>query len=90
MLTWELSPSVSPVGEWILPKKTQFVLQLLITLMMALTMSGVMGFINAGTDFLARWPLAFAIAWPVAFIVSQVVTPVAFKLAHKIAPPAKA
>ncbi|MHA6690463.1 DUF2798 domain-containing protein [Devosia sp. A449] len=73
-----------------MPKKTQIVLQLLITFMMALTMSGIMGFVSAGQDFLSHWPLTFAIAWPVAFIVTQVVTPVAFKLAFLIAPPAKA
>lgn len=73
-----------------MPKKTQFVLQLLITFMMALTMSGIMGFIAAGPGFLAHWPLTFITAWPIAFILTQVVTPVALKLAFLIAPPHKA
>lgn len=65
-------------------------MQLLMTFMMALAMSGVMGFLNAGPDFLTHWPLAFAIAWPVAFLISSVVSPIALKLAHRIAPPVKA
>lgn len=76
--------------ETSLPKKTQIVLQLLITFMMALTMSGIMGFIAAGPDYLAHWPLTFITAWPIAFLVTQVVTPVAFKLALLIAPPQRA
>ena len=60
------------------------------TFSMALAMSGIMGFISVGPDFLPRWPLVFAIAWPIAFLVTQVVTPLAFRLAFLIAPPAKA
>ncbi|HTN63260.1 MAG TPA: DUF2798 domain-containing protein [Devosia sp.] len=73
-----------------MPKKTQIVLQLLITFMMALSMSGIMGFISAGSGYLAHWPLTFIIAWPIAFILTQVVTPIAFKLAFIIAPPSRA
>ena len=91
MLAWDpLSASIMPVGDQILPKKTQFVLSLCITFMMALIMSGIMGFINAGPAFLSHWPLTFITAWPIAFIVTQFVTPVAFKIALTIAPPAKA
>jgi hypothetical protein len=72
-----------------LPKKTQIVLSLLITFMMALIMSGIMGFISVGPAFLPMWPTTFIIAWPIAFIVTQFVTPLAFKLAFLIAPPAK-
>lgn len=73
-----------------MPKKTQIVLQLLMTFMMALTMSGIMGFISVGPEFFSHWPLSFIIAWPIAFIVTQIVTPIAFKLAFMIAPPARA
>jgi hypothetical protein len=59
------------------------------TFSMALVMSGMMGFINGGAAFLPRWPLAFAIAWPLAFLVASFVNPLAFRLAHRIAPPAK-
>src|SRR5690606_28605269 len=72
-----------------LPKKTQIVLSLLITFMMALIMSGIMGFISVGPAFLPMWPTTFIIAWPIAFIVTQFVSPLAFKLPFLIAPPAK-
>jgi hypothetical protein len=71
----------------LLPKKTTFIAQVLITFMMALCMSGTMGFISAGPDFLAHWPQSFIIAWPIAFLFTQVVTPLAFKIALKVAPP---
>lgn len=73
-----------------MPKKTQIVLQLLITCMMAFSMSGFMGFITAGPEFLPHWPISFITAWPIAFIMTQIVTPIAFKLAFMIAPPARA
>ncbi|MCR6634975.1 DUF2798 domain-containing protein [Devosia sp.] len=69
-----------------MPKKTLFLAQLFITFGMAFSMSGIMGFISVGPDFLSHWPLSFITAWPIAFIMTQVVTPLAFKLAHTIAP----
>lgn len=69
-----------------MPKKTLFLAQLFITFGMAFSMSGIMGFISAGTGFLSHWPLSFITAWPIAFIMTQIVTPLAFKLAHAIAP----
>jgi len=68
-------------------KKTTLVLQLAMTFMMALTMSGTLGFINGGADFLSRWPQTFITAWPIAFIYTRIVNPIAFKIAFKIAPP---
>lgn len=85
-----VSVSVQPVGEPVLPKKTTVVLQLLMTFMMATVMSGIMGFVNAGPAFLSHWALSVLIAWPIAFLVTQVVTPIAFKLAFMIAPPLRA
>ena len=71
-------------------KKTQITLSLFITFFMALIMSGVMGFINAGPGFVAHWPISFITAWPIAFVVSQLVNPLAFKLAFLVAPPRRA
>lgn len=65
-------------------KKTLFLAQLLITFSMALTMSGIMGFIALGAAFLPIWPKSFLIAWPIAFVVSQIITPLSFKLAHRL------
>lgn len=58
------------------------------TFMMALVMSGTLGFLNAGVDFLAHWPQTFIIAWPIAFIYTRLINPIAFKIAFKLAPPA--
>jgi hypothetical protein len=57
------------------------------TFMMAFIMSGIMGFISAGPQFLPHWPLTFITAWPIALIVTQFVTPLAFRIAMRIAPP---
>lgn len=73
-----------------MPKKTLFLAQLFITFGMAFSMSGIMGFISVGPDFLPHWPLSFITAWPIAFIMTQIVTPLAFKLAHAIAPAPRA
>jgi hypothetical protein len=71
----------------LLPKKTTLVLQIIMTFFMALCMSGTIGFINGGADFLAHWPKMFIIAWPIAFIWTRIINPIAFKLAFMIAPP---
>lgn len=73
-----------------MPKKTLFLAQLFITFGMAFSMSGIMGFISVGPDFLPHWPLSFITARPTAFIMTQIVTPLAFKLAHAIAPAPRA
>lgn len=67
-------------------KKTLFLAQCLITLMMAFSMSGIMGFISLGAAFLPVWPQSFIIAWPIAFVLTQIVTPVAFGLAKMLTP----
>ncbi len=67
-------------------KKTLFLAQCLITLMMAFSMSGIMGFIALGTAFLPVWPQSFIIAWPIAFVLTQIVTPVSFGLARLLLP----
>lgn len=72
-----------------LPKKTTLVLQLSMTFMMALVMSGSLGFITAGPEFLSHWPQMFIIAWPLAFIWTRIINPIAFKIAFKVAPPHK-
>jgi hypothetical protein len=70
-----------------MPKKTTLILQISMTFMMALTMSGTLGFITAGAEFWSHWPQTFIIAWPIAFIYTRIINPIAFKIAFKIAPP---
>jgi membrane-associated PAP2 superfamily phosphatase len=86
----EASARFSPLETPMLPKKTTLVLQLAMTFMMALTMSGTLGFIFNGADFLSHWPQTFIIAWPIAFIYTRIINPIAFKIAFKFAPPHKA
>ena len=69
-----------------MPKKNQLILSVFMTFFMALIMSGIMGFLNAGPNFLSHWPLTFVTAWPIAFVVTQFVTPMAFKLTAMVAP----
>lgn len=73
-----------------LPKKTTLVLQIAMTFMMALTMSGTLGFIFFGSGFVSQWFQTFIVAWPIAFIYTRIINPIAFKIAFKIAPPHKA
>ena len=54
-----------------MPKKTTLVLQISMTFMMALAMSGTLGFIHDGWDFWPHWPQTFLMAWPIAFIYTQ-------------------
>jgi hypothetical protein len=69
-----------------LPRKNQIILSVFITFFMALIMSGIMGFIMGGPEFLGHWPQTFITAWPIAFRVTQFVTPLAFKLTSLVAP----
>jgi hypothetical protein len=73
-----------------MPRKNQIILSVFITFFMSLSMSGVMGFISVGPDFLSQWPRVWLMAWPIAFIVTQFVTPLAFKLTLMVAPLSKA
>lgn len=69
-----------------MPRKNQIILSAFMTFFMALIMSGLLGYINGGPEFLSHWPVSFFTAWPIAFIVTQFVTPVAFKLMFLVAP----
>ena len=64
--------------------KTRVIGQLFISFGMALTMSGIMGFIALGSAYLPHWPVNFLTAWPIAFVLSMFVSPLAFKLAHRV------
>lgn len=69
--------------------KSQLILQLLITFMMAFLMSGIMTMLHHGITltWLRLWPREFITAWPIAFVLSMGVGRVAFFLLYKIRPP---
>lgn len=84
VLTWNFFRQTIFVTEPAMSKKTIILAQVFISFSMALSMSGIMGFIALGADVLAAWPRNFIIAWPIAFIVSQILTPLSFKLANML------
>ncbi len=67
-------------------KKTLLIAQLLITLMMAASMSGIMSAIGMGltSEWLRAWPKQFLIAWPIAFILTQLTSRIGFALAFRL------
>lgn len=67
-------------------KKTLLIAQILITLMMAVSMSGIMSLIAMGpsAEWLAAWPRAALTAWPIAFVLTLGVTRIAFFTAFRL------
>jgi hypothetical protein len=67
-------------------RKTLLLAQVLITFMMAASMSGIMSFIALGPSalWLRVWPSQFLIAWPIAFVLTLFVSKFAFSLAGTI------
>lgn len=64
-------------------RKVLITTQIIMTLMMAIMMSGIMSLIAMGPsmDWLRAWPLQALTAWPIAFILTQF----AFRFANGIA-----
>lgn len=60
--------------------------QLLITFMMAASMSGIMSSIALGptVEWLHDWPREFIVAWPIAFVLSLLTSRIAFGIAHRV------
>lgn len=67
-------------------KKTLIIAQILMTFLMALSMSGIMSAMALGLtrQWLAVWPQQFLIAWPVAFALTLLATRIAFPLAARL------
>ena len=67
-------------------KKTMILTQIIMTLMMATTMSGIMSFIALGPTalWLSVWPKTALIAWPLAFGLGAITFPVASRIARRI------
>lgn len=72
--------------EQALNKKSIFLSQVIMTFIMAATMSGIMGLIVVGPsmEWLRHWPMQFAVAWPIAFAVTMVAWPLAMTLTGRI------
>ena len=69
--------------------KTLLLAQVFITFFMAALMSGIMSAIHLGltAEWLRIWPREFIVAWPIAFVLSQIVSPLSFKLAFTVRRP---
>lgn len=67
-------------------RKTILLAQLLITFMMAGSMSGIMSMIALGPTaaWLRDWPKQFIIAWPIAFVLTLFVSRIAFGIAGRV------
>ncbi|OEV04077.1 DUF2798 domain-containing protein [Streptomyces oceani] len=67
-------------------RKSVFLTQVIMTFIMAATMSGIMGLIFTGPSmrWLASWPRQFIIAWPIAFAVTMVAWPASMALSSAI------
>lgn len=66
--------------------KRIFTSQVIMTFIMAATMSGIMGLIIIGPSvaWLAEWPKQFIIAWPIAFALTMVAWPASMALTARI------
>lgn len=64
-------------------KKVLIIAQVLMTLMMAFSMSGIMMLLALGPHegFVGEWMKQFLIAWPIAFLMTQIVSRIAFPVA---------
>lgn len=64
-------------------KKLVILAQLFISALMALLMTGIMGYLhnNFGANWPTEWSSGFITAWPIAFCLSLVVGPVSFRIA---------
>ncbi|MGR9202188.1 DUF2798 domain-containing protein [Rhizobium leguminosarum] len=67
-------------------RKSLLFAQLLITLLMAASMSGIMSMIalSPTLEWLHAWPLPFIIAWPIAFVLTLFVSRIAFGIASHV------
>lgn len=71
-------------------KKSVFLSQVIMTFIMAATMSGILGLIFGGgpsMQWLSTWPKQFIIAWPIAFALTMVAWPASMALTAAILRP---
>lgn len=77
---------VVPDKERTMNKKSVFLSQVIMTFIMAATMSGIMGLLFTGPsmEWLTGWPRQFIIAWPIAFALTMVAWPASMALTGAI------
>ncbi|OWU81551.1 DUF2798 domain-containing protein [Phaeobacter sp. 22II1-1F12B] len=65
-------------------KKTLILTQVIMTAIMAVSMSGIMSFIALGPTalWLSTWPKNAIVAWPFAFVLGAVAFPAASRIAN--------
>ena len=65
-------------------KKTLILTQVIMTAIMAVSMSGIMSFIALGPTalWLSTWPKNALVAWPFAFVLGAVAFPAASRIAN--------
>jgi Protein of unknown function (DUF2798). len=70
-------------------KKTIIVTQIVMTFLMAASMSGIMSLIALGptVEWLETWPWHFIIAWPIAFVMTNICWPIANIVARTVIRP---
>ena len=63
--------------------------QVIMTFLMAATMSGLLGLIFTGpsVEWLTRWPKQLVVAWPIAFVATMVLWPASMALSGTILRP---
>ena len=73
-------------------KRTIIISQLVMTFIMALTMSGIMSMIALGptAEWLAIWPKQFIMAWPIAFVLTMIAWPLSMALTRLLVRPGSA
>lgn len=69
-------------------KRTILTTQIIMTLLMATSMSGIMSLIAIGPSraWLAAWPGQVVIAWPIAFVMTMMLWPAANRIARVFLP----
>lgn len=71
-------------------KKTILLSQVIMTFIMASTMSGLMGLIIGGgpsAEWLGMWGRSFIVAWPIAFALTMVAWPLSMALTAAVLRP---
>ena len=70
-------------------KRTILISQLLMTFMMALSMSGIMSLISVGPTaaWLEIWPMQALMAWPIAFVLTMAAWPLSMALTRRLVRP---
>jgi len=80
--------AIHPEQDRTMDMKRILISQILMTLIMASTMSAIMLLISVGPTqlWLDQWPRQFLTAWPIAFVMTNVAWPVSQALTRLILP----